>query len=909
MKKFFIITGIIFSLLVVAIITIPFLFKGDIQKALDETLDESLNASVFYDADKFSLSLLKNFPDFTLTIGDFGIAGVEEFVGDTLVSVGNFQVTIDLMSVISGDQIVIQEVLLEDPKIEILVMENGKANYDIAKASEEPTEEGTEEEEGGGDISIGIKQWKISNASLIYLDQSMHFYTTLLGLNHDGSGDFTLDVFDMKTQTDVSSVSLTYEGEEYVSDKRLSADVTLNMDLSSMTFTFKENRIAVNDFAMGADGFISMPAEDIAMDITFGGKEIDLKSVLSLIPGAYQEYLDGISASGEIGFDGYIKGTFNESSMPQIAANLAVENGKILYSEYPVPIEALDIKSSFNYPSADLKETSFNVDKFHMLVDGEELSAYLKFKNLEDYTWDFGMDGNADLQKITKILPMEGMNLAGKINAKLNSAGKMSDVEAEQYEKLTTAGSLTIQEFNFSSADLPTSFGISSAAMSFDPSEIRLSEFVAQAGNTDMSLKGEVKNYLGFALGENEMLTGRLDFKSNLVDINEWMSEEESVEETEPTEEGEESEPLEVIKIPENIDFVLASSIAKISYTNLDLKDFNGKVLIKDGAIVLDDNNFNLLDGAFKLSGSYQTKNLEKPKYDFNFGIKGLSISNAYESFSTIQQYMPIAKQVSGKFSTDFSVDGTLGEDMMPLMDEMSLAGLVNVAQAALESGDFVQKVSALTSLKGNASNSSEKKKVSIKDVLIATEIKNGRLFVEPFDLDVNGQKATLGGSNSLEGSLDYDLIVKDVPTGAIGNALNEALSSLSGGKKLIAEKIDLDIGIGGTYDDPKLQLLSSSQSSESGSSGVQGQLKQQLTNKVDEEKAKAEAEIAKRKAEAEAKLAAEKAKAEAEARKKAQDAKKKAEAEAKRKLEEEKKKAEESAKKKLNSLFKRGGK
>ena len=164
-----------------------------------------------------------------------------------------------------------------------------------------------------------------------------------------------------------------------------------------------------------------------------------------------------------------------------------------------------------------------------------------------------------------------------------------------------------------------------------------------------------------------------------------------------------------------------------------------------------------------------------------------------------------------------------------------------------------------------------------------------------------------MGGSNSLDGKLDYDLIVKDIPTGAIGNALNDALSSISGGKKVIADKIDLDIGIGGTYDNPQLQLLGTSQSLGSGS-GAKASLQDQLTNKVDQEKAKAEAELAKQKAEAEAKLAAEKAKAEADAKKAAEDAKKKAEAEAKRKLEEEKKKAEEAAKKKLNKLFKRGG-
>ncbi|MEQ9402236.1 MAG: AsmA-like C-terminal region-containing protein [Cyclobacteriaceae bacterium] len=903
MKKFLIIIASIFILLIAAVVIIPVIFKDDIRLAIDDAMDENLNAKVYYDVDQFSLSLIKNFPDFTVSIGDFGIVGIDEFAKDTLVSVGNFQITVDLMSAISGDQIKIGEILLDEPVITVLVMENGKANYDIAKAGEESSEETDPAEEeategGGGDVSIGIEKWAITNGQLIYIDQSMNVSTTLIGLNHEGSGDFTLDVFDLSTKTEIESVSFSFEGEEFMTNKRFMANVNLNMDLGQMKFTFMENLIALNDFAMGADGFVSMPGEDINMDITFSGTDISLKSILSLIPGTYQEYLDGVTAAGEINFGGVVKGTFNETQMPQIAANLSVDNGSISYAEYPVPIEDIDIKTSFNYPSADLSQTSFNVDKFHMLLDGEELSAYLKFKNLDDFNWDFGFEGNADLEKITKIVPMNGMELKGKINAKLNTAGKMSDVEAERYSELPTTGSMKINGFSFTSADLPQGFGIQSANLSFNPSEINLSEFNANAGKSDMSLKGKVTNYMAFALND-ENLTGNLDFSSQLLDLNEWMTDEE----IEETEEPVDTTALEVVKIPENIDFTLQSTINKIAFTDLEMNDFKGKILVKDGAVILDENSFNMLDGTFELAGSYQTKDLNKPKYDFKFSVKDLSIASAFNSFETIRTFIPIAEQVTGKFSTDFTVDGTLGEDMMPIMDEMNLSGLVNIAQAALQGGGFLDKVSAVTSLNGGGSGG-EQKSLSLKDVLIATSIKNGRLFVEPFDLEVNGQKATVGGSNSLDGDLDYAMLMKEIPTGAIGSAVNSALSSLTGGTKLVSDKIDLNLGIGGTYEDPKIKLLGSSPSSSGQSTGVKAAFKDQLNSKVDEEKAKAEAELAAKKAEAEAK-----AKAAADSLKVVAAAKKKAAEEAaKKKIEEEKKKAAEDAKNKVKDLFKKKG-
>ena len=907
MKKFLIAIAIIFGLLIAAVVTIPLLFKDDIRLAIDEAMDENLNAKVFYDTDQFDLSMIKNFPDFTVSIEDFGIVGIGEFETDTLVSVGNFLITIDVMSAISGDQIKINEVLLDEPKINVLVLPNGQANYDIAKESESEEVQEVAEEEGESDISIGVEKWVITNGKLVYYDQSMNFSTSLIGLNHEGSGDFTLDVFDMKTVTSIESVSLGYEGEEYVSGKRLNADVNLNMDLGQMKFTFQENRIALKDFAMGADGFVSMSGEDIEMDITFGGKDISLKSILSLIPGTYQEYLDGVTATGGIGFDGYVRGTFNETSMPKMAASLSVDNGKISYADYPIPMEAIDIKTSFNYPSSDLSETSFNIDKFHMLVDGEELSAYLKFKNLNDFNWDFGFDGNADLEKVTRIVPLEGMELKGKINAKLNTAGKMSDVDAERYDQLPTSGSMSVKDFSFISGDLPQGFRIQSANLSFNPSEINLSEFKANAGKSDMSLTGKVTNYLAFALNEDEKLVGTLNFNSQLLDLNEWMPEEEAT--TEEEADIEDTTSLEVVRIPENIDFTLHSDIKKIVFTDLSLDEFNGKILVQNGAIILDENSFKMLGGTFELAGSYRTKNLEKPTYNLSFAIKDLSITNAFNSFETIQNYVPIAKHVIGMFSTDFTVDGTIGEGMMPIMDEMNLSGLVNITQAALEGGDFLNKVSTVTSLKGSNADG-DKKSLSIKDILVSTAIIDGRLFVEPFDLAVNGQKATLGGSNSLDGRLDYDMVMKDIPTGAIGNAVNSALSSFTKGTKLISDKINLNLGIGGTYDDPKVSLLGSTPSSSKASLGVKDVLKEKVRSKIDEEKAKVAAQLAKKKADAKAKLTAEKAQAEAKIKATLEAKKKAAKEVAKKKLEEQQKKAAEDAKKKVKDLFKkkRGG-
>ena len=883
MKKALIIISSILVIFFLAAILIPVIFKDDIQAAIDKQLDASLNAEVYYNADDFGLSVFRSFPNLTVSVGSFGIVGVDQFEQDTLLDVNKFELTLDIMSVIGGDQIQIVSVLLDKPDIRVLVMEDGSANYDIVKETE--AEESVEESaEASEPLNIGIQKWEINDGNILYDDATIPFYTILVGLNHEGSGDFSQDVFDMITTTTVNQLYLGYDGDEYVTNKKLTADITMAMDLANMKFTFKENRLALNDFDFGFDGFVSMPSDDIDMDIKYEGKDITLTSIISLIPGVYLDYLDGITAEGSIGFDGYVTGKFNEESMPKIAANFNVADGKITYSEYPIPMEKINISAAFDYPSADLSESSFIVDDFSMSLDGEALTASLIFKDFEDYFWDFKMNGGIDLEKVTKIIPLDGIDLKGKITAAFQTSGRMSDLEAERYDKLPASGSMSVAGFYFhSEEDLPQGFGISEAKMAFNPKEISLSGFKGNAGNTDLNMSGKISNHLQYVLGgDEETLVGNMDFYSSKVDINEWMVVEESSEEsTEDTD----TVATEVIRIPENIDFVLTSRIDQILYDNLTLKDFAGKVIVRDGAVKMDKVNFNMLDGYFEMNGLYNTaSNLEKPVYNFDFKIKEMSIGSAFSAFSTVQKLVPVAEKMNGKFSTDFNLGGSLGEDMMPIYEDMVGGGLVSIAQASLKNVKLLSAVSSVSKL------NQDDGEVSLRDVVMSTEIKGGRLHVQPFDISMGGRKATVSGSTGIDGSLQYGMVM-NVPAGQVGDALNSAISSVTGSNNLLSSSIDLTLGITGDYDDPKVKILGAKPAGSDSKASV----KSALTSQAKEE-------ISKKKEEVKEKVDAAKDSAKVVVEEKVEKAKE----EVKEKVEETKEEVKDKAKDAVKDLFKR---
>ncbi|MBK6988277.1 MAG: AsmA family protein [Bacteroidetes bacterium] len=205
MKKLFKWAAITILVLLVVLISLPFIFKDKIVAKVKEETNKNINAKV--DFGDFDLSLIRSFPNFSLRVNNLSVINIAPFEGDTLIYAKQLDLTIDIMSVIKGTEISIKKVGVESPIMYFLVNAQGKANWDIAKPSAEPA--GAEKP---STFKASLQKYSISNGLIVYNDKTMPFFLKLDKVNHTGSGDFTQDLFTLKTKTDVGSTDLAYGG-------------------------------------------------------------------------------------------------------------------------------------------------------------------------------------------------------------------------------------------------------------------------------------------------------------------------------------------------------------------------------------------------------------------------------------------------------------------------------------------------------------------------------------------------------------------------------------------------------------------------------------------------------------------------------------------------------------------------
>jgi hypothetical protein len=905
MKKALYIVFTVFALIIVILIAVPLLFKDKILAKVDREIAATVNAHVFYDYDKVGLSFFRSFPHISATIGDFGIVGNPPFEKDTLVQAGQFQVDFNIFSVLFGEDPELTGLHLIDGNIFIKVLADGAANYDIMF----PSDEEEELSEESSEFKIGIRQIEVKNLGFIYDDREMGFYMALAGMDINGSGDFTSDVYDLSVAGGGNLVRLDYDEFNYITQKKIAIDTDIKVDLENMVFGLQHAKAIVNEFAFGLDGSIGLPEEGVALDLTFFGEDNSFKSILSLVPGMYTSSFDGLRTSGTMDFKGFVKGMYSEEIFPsfqmglqvnegmfqypdlprpvqrvnidllvdnptgnlerteinlsafnlqfgeqpvsgrfylkdlinyemdgqligqldlseltsvfpvegmELRGNLSIDakakgrydsiarvipaidarinlsNGYVRSTEYPAPIEKLDVISVISNTTGRMNDLLVDVSRFGFELEGEPITGHLRIQDLDQLNWDFSIHGGLDFGKLIAIFPMEDVILEGKIKADIDSKGSYADVEAGRYNRLATSGDLEVVDLFYADLDLHQGIRIRQAAAVFSPNEIRLNTFDARFGESPVSATGSLSNYMDFFIGGTEaILRGNLALISSRFNVNEWMASSDS---------NASGEAMQVIELPRNIDFTMSVVANEILYDNLVLNNAKGTMNLRDGVLSFRDFGTETLGGQMAFSGTYNSQDVKSPLFDFTFDVSSLSIQEAFSTFNTVRTFAPIAAHITGNFATNFKLSGVLGQDMMPVLSSLDGKGLIKLAETAIRDSQLIRGITSITRLNDTAT-------LSLRPFNIQAEIQDGMLKIPPFDLMLWDYQAKVQGSTGFDGSINY-LVSMQVPVEKFGSQVNSLIAGLAG-TDLRGTTVPLAFNIGGTYNSPNVGLAS----------------------------------------------------------------------------------------------------
>ena len=826
-------------LILVALITIPMIFKEEIREKVELVINESVNARVTFE--DYKLGFFKNFPNLSFSLNGLSVVGVDKFDNDTLAGFRSFSLVFNLSSLLGDSGYEVKSVVMDRAVINAIVLKDGTANWDIMKDTT-ATEE--VEDTTASTLKIVLQKVALLNTSISYIDDQSAMKAYMRNLNFNLKGDMTMSETDMKMGLNIGAVTFIMDGMKYLNNATIDSKVDLLANLDNMKFTFGENYFTVNDLRLNFKGMVAMPGDDIETDIEFGTPQTSFKTLLSLIPAVYMADYQDLTTSGEFALSGYARGVYSDadSTLPDVALNLSVINGLISYPDLPEKIQNINLKSNVFVDGKDMDKTVANIDLFHMELAGSPFDMTFALKTpMSDPDFKGSMIGRIDLSALMKAVPMDSISLSGIINMSVQMAGKMSMIEKEQYESFSASGNMGIEDMVVAMIGYPE-VRINSAGFEFTPAYAAMTgTSLNVGGKSDFQLNGRIENYIPYAFSD-QTLRGKLTMRSSLVDVSEIMSKM-----AVDTTVVEDTSALTVIHIPKNIDFEFDALINDFIYDSIKATQVKGLLIVRDGILSIRQTGMNILDGTISMNADYDTRDTLKPSMKADFDVKNIAVKDAFRTFNTVQKMAPAAKGIDGKINSTLAFSSLLGSDMMPVTQSIDGYGKLQSDRITLVESATFDKIKETLKLGDKYTN-------TFNDINISFTIKDGRIYVKPFDIKTGNLKMNISGDQGLDQTINY-IAKTEIPRSDLGSSVNSLIDNLSSQAAAFgiaykpSETIRVNLKVSGTFDKPVIAPFFGSDSGESSEGGIKATVKEVAKQTVDQavdqakDKARTEAE------------------------------------------------------------------
>ena len=576
------------------IIAIPYFFKGEITDVLKEKLNEQIDGTV--DFDDVSLNLFTDFPNIYVNIKDLSIEGNGAYEGKEVYSAESTALSVNLQSVIDKETpYQINQIKLVKPNIALHIPKVGKANYEIYASDD------TAQSSESAAYQVALSKYAIVDGNVSYVDEASGMVFETRGLNHSGVGNFTQDVFDLKTDNEFEALSLAIGGIDYAKNWSIDGDVNANIDLTNQTYTLNDNVLKINDLDLAYTGKLKqLDNAGYDIDLDFDAPNNTLKSILSLIPSIYQEGFSDLDASGVTNLNGSVHGVYREGQYPAIDLDVAVQDGRIAYPDLPDPITGLNTSLKVKGQNPSWSDLSLDIPALRMMIGSEQITGRVKIDNvMGNQDISAIVDGNIDLAYLKKFVAVDGLTqLSGKARTHIELDAKYEDISNQNmsailFDTQVDATNVEMQYTGYPDISIPR------GVISGNPQALSVSNTQIKMGASDANVDFSMQNPLAYAIADQEV-TADLKMTSKYLDADAFTGSEGSIQEATPSQQADAGSSDDYI---ENLKLNYVFDFQEVKYDGSKVGKIKSKGRFDDQSTRIDQLDFNYQGVDFETDG------------------------------------------------------------------------------------------------------------------------------------------------------------------------------------------------------------------------------------------------------------------------------------------------------------------
>ncbi len=731
-------------------------------------------------------------PTFSITVEGLTLSNPHgtTFEHNEFISLDNLTIDLKLFPLLRS-QVEINNIILDRLKVYLEISPEGIKNYSSGKKSDVnvSTQSG-----GKNSGALLLSNFEIRNCEIEYLDKKFDSRMLIGGLNLTARAEApTLEgAIHAESNATIDKFSFGSLKTLYLADLPMTSSIKVSYDATKDILTFDDASAKLKDLPVTMSGTISaLQKDDMMMDLTITTPQVQLTQLLSLIPPEMLKSASGLSSSGDVKFLLTVKGISNDVMSPGATGSFTVSNGTIKYASLPKSITDVNLAGSFEKPAAPKGAKgigTFSLDKLSAKLGGNDIGGKLTMSNFDDPSLKASFTAAMNLSEVKDFYPLEqGTELKGMMNANISLDGK-----AKVPASMKANGIIEFKDVTIKTASSPRPLKNLNGTITFNNDVIGSKQLAMNIGESDMSLSFSMKNYLGMVMADaakSGKPSATVVLVSKQLRTADLMSES-----APPSGESKKNEQKQEGGLLPGFDIDANISIGKLSTEKFEFNNVQGGVYISQGIVTLKNLSMNAFDGKIATKGTLDLRDKKKRPFNLDLDI------NSVESNSMLSKFSSFGNNLFGKFTMKTKLQGDLNDTLG--LDKQSLLG-----DGSVQLFDGKLLGFPLTSKLADATGVTSLREVNFKNWSNAFSISNGRININDLKVNAGTTDFLVGGSQGLDGSMDYNLNVK-LPESVSGQLkLPGVASQLVQYFKDKDGRINLNFFVSGMATSPSLKL------------------------------------------------------------------------------------------------------
>jgi hypothetical protein len=731
--RFAVIVLILFTLLISAAFIIGKYYQDEVKEYIVSELNKQLNTQVIVDGKDIDFTVISSFPYGSVNFRNVKALEAGEMTKkDTLFKAGEISLRFNLLDIFKKNYRV-KKLRISDVSLRVRIDKQGNDNYHFWKESSDTA---------ATSFSFALEDIELKNVSLSYKDSKARQSVDGVVKNGKFSGEFSDKHYTLHTVADLFVNYIRGDSTAYLRKKNIHTEFVLNVDNTLNSYKIESGKLKIEDLLFEVFGNVVNSNEPL-VNIGVKGKDMDIRSVLSMIPGQYKGKMNDYESDGEFYFDALVQGSIGAGHMPQITADFGIRSATITQVKDKVSLKNVSLKGHYTNGNTQKKESpELSLLDFSAAINEGTVKGELRISDLDHPSFSGKISANTTLQEVQgfiRIDTVESVSGQLRIDASFSCDGKKG---TGSYENIQTSGELVITGANVKLKNNKLDFKGISGDFRFDNNDLAVNEFKGKVSGSDFMIRGFFRNIAGFILKENQDITIEATLSSANIDLDELLAN--KAEDRQP-------ESKYKLKFSEHINVNLNTEIAHLRFRKFEAANIHGVVKLKDKKMVLDPIVLSTMNGTISTSGLIDGSDSTKLLVTCFSDVNKINITRMFEEFENFGQGNITDKNIKGIASAKIQFAAVLSPELQMDMDKLYAGVDMNIDNGELNNVESMKSLSRFISLK-------ELENIRFATLKNQVEIKRQVITIPKMEIKSNALNVTLSGTHNFNNDINYKI-------------------------------------------------------------------------------------------------------------------------------------------------------